>query len=40
MKKLFNVKIKYDGIPIVNKDCHNTAELDDTMKTIRKKFGQ
>jgi len=40
MKKLFNVKIKYDGIPIMERDVKDEDELDDAMRLIRKKFGK
>ena len=40
MKKLFNVKIKYDGIPIMERDVKDEDDLDDALRLIRKKFGK
>ena len=41
MKKgLFNIKIKYDGVPIVDSRCDDVEEVEKEVNLFKKKFGR
>jgi hypothetical protein len=39
-KNIFDIKLKYDGVPIIDTSCKDIDEIEEELRIFKKKFGR